>query len=497
MADTRTGRHAATGGSGNSGISALVQSPANLECKDFQEYLRTRQTPETLDRLYNYPPICLAVFRELPEIARQFIIRILFVDQPVPQAVVTSWGAQRCAKEQTDATSCLTALYVWRVTAIPGGLTAWELSPTFKKSMRQVLLGGGKPWPMTNTVDKDSKPRDIAFLDSYAMSRWRCVLHYMVGTGNRNGAEAEAISPDAVRILLHANLMKRDERDGITITRQGFQFLLLDTRAQVWHFMLHYLDTCEERGMPLPDCLSMLFQLSFSTLGRDYSSDGMNKQMLDFLQHLREFGLVYQRKRKEGRFYPTRLALNVTSKEAVVTATVATDEDAAQDTGYIVVETNYRVYAYTDSPLQVAVLGLFTELLYRFPNLVVGVLTRDSVRQALRGGITAEQIVSYLEQYAHPNMRLVESAIHSKSCLPPTVVDQIKLWELERNRFTYTEGVVYNQFLSQTDFVTLRDYAQSINVLVWQNERTRTMVVQKNGHDDVKRYWKKYSKSGV
>lgn len=42
----------------------------------------------------------------------------------------------------------------------------------------------------------------------------------------------------------------------------------------------------------------------------------------------------------------------------------------------------------------------------RFPNLVVGVLTRDSVRQALRGGITADQIISYLEQHAHPNVRI-------------------------------------------------------------------------------------------
>ncbi|ALC44716.1 mrn [Drosophila busckii] len=492
MADTKSGRYS------SNAISPLVQSPENLECKNFQDYLRTRQTPESLEKLYNHPPICLAVFRELPEIARQFVIRILFVDQPVPQAVVSSWGAQRIAKEQEEATNCLTALNVWRVTAIPGGLSAWELSPTFKKSVRQVLLGGGKPWAMSSTTEKDSKPRDIAFLDSYAMSRWRCVLHYMVGTGGRNGGpDTDAISPDAVRILLHANLMKRDERDHhtITITRQGFQFLLLDTRAQVWHFMLQYLETCEERGISLPECLSMLFQLSFSTLGRDYSSVGMNSQMLTFLQHLREFGLVFQRRRKENRFYPTRLALNVTNKNGAEASTTA-DEERMQERGYIVVETNYRVYAYTDSPLQVAVLGLFTELLYRFPNLVVGVLTRDSVRQALRGGITAEQIVSYLEQYAHPNMKLVESAIQSKSCLPPTVVDQIKLWELERNRFTYTEGVVYNHFLSQNDFVTLRDYAQSIHMLVWQNERTRTMVVQKNGHDDVKRYWKKYSKSG-
>lgn len=36
-----------------------------------------------------------------------------------------------------------------------------------------------------------------------------------------------------------------------------------------------------------------------------------------------------------------------------------------------------------------------------------------------------------------------------KHPLPPTVVDQIKLWELERNRLTYTEGVLYSQFLSQ------------------------------------------------
>lgn len=480
----------------SSKINSLIPKPANLECKNLQDYLRTR-THDVLDKLYNYPTICLAVYRELPEIARQFVIRILFVEQPVPQAVVASWGSQHYAKEQAASTSCLTELNIWRVTAIPGGLSAWELCPTFKKNLKIALLGGGKPWSLSHLMDKDAKPRDVAFLDNYAMARWRCVLHYMVGGGTSSkGQDNEVISPDAVRILLHANLMKRDERDGTpSITRQGFQFLLLDTRSQVWHFMLQYLDTCQERNLSLPECLSMLFQLSFSTLGRDYSSEGLSSKMLTFLQHLREFGLVYQRKRKEGRFYPTRLALNVTNKNGPV-PTVSNEEDKSQDQGYIVVETNYRVYAYTDSNLQVALLGLFTELLYRFPNLVVGVLTRDSVRQALRGGITADQIISYLEQYAHHNMKTTESAINSKSPLPPTVVDQIKLWENERNRFVYTEGVVYNQFLSQADFVTLRDYAQSINVLVWQSERNRTMVVTKNGHDDVKKFWKRYSKSG-
>jgi transcription initiation factor TFIIH subunit 4 len=258
---------------------------------------------------------------------------------------------------------------------------------------------------MSTDNGSDSKAkRDIDFLDTYATSRWRCVLHYMVGVGTTKGPEGEGISPDAVRILLHANLMRRDESDGNpVITRQGFQFLLLDTQAQVWHFMLQYLDTCEQRGLSLSECLSMLFQLSFSTLGRDYSSEGLSPNLLTFLQHLREFGLVYQRKRKAGRFYPTRLALNITSKKTIG---MQEEDSKSQNKGYLVVETNYRVYAYTDSNLQVALLGLFTELLYRFPNMVVGVLTRDSVRQALRGGITAEQIISYLEQHAHPTVSL-------------------------------------------------------------------------------------------
>ena len=47
---------------------------------------------------------------------------------------------------------------------------------------------------------------------------------------------------------------------------------------------------------------------------------------------------------------------------------------------------------------------MFTDFLYRFPNLAVGVITRESVRQALRGGITGEQIISFLNMHAHPEM---------------------------------------------------------------------------------------------
>lgn len=62
----------------------------------------------------------------------------------------------------------------------------------------------GKPWSMSSALETDKNARDINFLDSYSSERWECVLHYMVGSQQQEG-----ISADAVRILLHAGLMKR------------------------------------------------------------------------------------------------------------------------------------------------------------------------------------------------------------------------------------------------------------------------------------------------
>lgn len=57
---------------------------------------------------------------------------------------------------------------------------------------------------MSAQLDADPKYRDVSYLDKYAAERWECVLHYMVGSQQQEG-----ISADAVRILLHAGLMKR------------------------------------------------------------------------------------------------------------------------------------------------------------------------------------------------------------------------------------------------------------------------------------------------
>lgn len=456
---------------------AAKYSSRKLDCKDLYGYLRTLP-PNILDKLYNHPATCLAVFRELPELAKHCVMRILFVEQAVPQAVVAHWVSSKYHEEHKLAMAALTDLRVWHEQPLPGGMLGFILNQTFRSNMKIALLGGGEPWTGGGPLPPDKHAKDAQFLDNYAQERWECVLYYMVGS-------SECVSRDIKGVLLHAGLMKAESEEATpTITPLGFQFLLMEGSSQVWFFMLQYLDTLTTRGMDLVESLSFLFQLSFSIFGKDYATEGMSEAQLRLLQHLREFGLVYQRKRKSQRYYPTRLAINLASGLSQFSATAA----AAQK-GFIVVETNYRLYAYTNSQLQIALIALFCEMLYRFPNMVVGNITRDSIHSALSCGITGDQIISYLKSHAHEQISL------KNPVLPPTVTDQIHLWEMERDRFRFTDGVLYNQFLSQSDFELLRDYAKDLGVLVWDKPARRVMVVARKGHDEVKRFWKRQKQS--
>uniref|UniRef100_A0A3Q1D2Z6 General transcription factor IIH subunit 4 n=1 Tax=Amphiprion ocellaris TaxID=80972 RepID=A0A3Q1D2Z6_AMPOC len=448
-----------------------------LQCKNLHEYLR-ELSPEILDRLYNHPATCLAVYRELPSLAKNYVMRMLFLDQPLPQAAVALWVKKDSQKDHDECVSVLGGLRLWHSQQLQGGLQGYILNPVFKDNLRTALLGGGTAWAEEgSTLGPDRHARDIESLDRYAMERWEVILQFMVGSPS-------AVSQDLAHLLVQAGLMKSEAGEAPYITSAGFQFLLLDTASQLWYFTLQYLKTAQSRGMDLVEILSFLFQLSFSTLGRDYSVEGMSESLLTFLQHLREFGLVFQRKRKSRRYYPTRLAITlaagVTTSSSTTSSNLASTP-ATVEAGFIVVETNYRIYAYTNSELQIALVALFSEMLYRFPNVVVAQLTRESVQQAIANGITAQQVLSHYT-LTHCYLNLV---------LPSTITDQIRLWELERDRLQFTEGVLYNQFLSQADFEVLRDRAQGLDCLVWQDVAHRVMVVTPQGHSEVKRFWKR------
>lgn len=68
-------------------------------------------------------------------------------------------------------------------------------------------------------------------------------------------------------------------------------------------------------------------------------------------------------------------------------------ERGAQGSPPIRVASSYSLPIFgSESELQIALIALFSEMLYRFPNMVVAQVTRESVQQAIASGITAQQV---------------------------------------------------------------------------------------------------------
>ncbi|KAH9285753.1 General transcription factor IIH subunit 4 [Echinococcus granulosus] len=440
------------------------------------DYLKTLDAND-LDELYSHPPTCLIVFRELEELAKQIVHRLLFLEQAIPKSIITGWVPKGSQGLLSQACKDLS-----------------DLGP-------QLLSDFG-------STAAEKHPKDAEFLDNYASERWDSILHFMVGS---DSAEVGTCVRD---VLLLSGLMKRGGPDlSMGITQRGFQFLLMDRPTQVLRFMLHYFDYLKGNQMHIIEALHFVFQLSFLSFGKSYPISMLSQTQQDLLQHMRELGLAYQRKRTAPRFYVTRLALSLAfgSPAALnsLRGSVDAEPDAlfsanrlptgvsqrgsrgsgtgtgdTSDIGYILVETNFRLYAYTDSLLKTALLSLFSKIRVRYPNLVVADITRDSVREALLRGISANQIISFLISNAHPDM------LRHPTILPPTLVDQIRLWELERDRLFFQEGCLYEQFAKNTDFEMVRDFAKSNGYLLWECPERRVMVVSKAGHDDVRAFWK-------
>lgn len=76
---------------------------------------------------------------------------------------------------------------------------------------------------------------------------------------------------------------------------------------------------------------------------------------------------------------------------------------------FIIVETNFRVIAYTNNKLYKEILKLFIETQIEFPNMLLGKLTKKKFEEAFKMRISAKQIMSFLESHAHPEAKYAKA----------------------------------------------------------------------------------------
>lgn len=537
--------------------SAFVKYPMstnNLFKTTVLEYLEG--LPQNVQsRLYESPASCLAIYRILPQLAKFLIMSMVFNEQEVALTDLSAWVTHQGKYEFNEAIKTMSSLHVIIKAEDPNDRadTKISLNHVFRISFRNALTGGEvhksfgvvieddtddivlDPKADQSTLEKlrklkqakkrKNRAKSTQFLDQYAADKWETILHYMVGTPGM-----KAPSETVLNLLIHGNLMKEEQNGDLKITNEGFQFLLQEVNVQIWALLLQYLKLAESLQMNPVDVLNFIFMLGSLELGQRYSIDSLSKVQLSLLKDMSNYGLIYHDEQAK-EFYSTRMAtiltsdlMSIRSASNAMNSVIAhkdSDESAAAKQlmnqedeldpsnimdGALIIETNFKLYSYSNSPLQIAILSLFVHLKARFSNMVTGQITRESIRRALKNGITAEQIIAYLESHAHPQMiRMAEEQLTKKTeldpnttetlqILPPTVVDQIKLWQLELDRIIHYDGYLYSDFDTLKEYHELANYADDIGVLIWKNDKKKMFFVDYEGNSQVVEYAKRLVK---
>lgn len=320
---------------------------------------------------------------------------------------------------------------------------AVKLCDSFAGALRRLLLlpsgvGGGSgsggdgigAAPPTLDVERVERAK------SHADVRWRSLIALLV---NVQLDDAPPVAQSIVDLLVRSGLARHvnsasssssSTPNSLRITHRGFQFLLDGQASQLWTLLLAHLAAATYASdADRAAALSLLFSLARTPYGGELVDAGASlasDARRELLTTLDALGLVWLADSRDGGALcaiatplaallvsvpraggggggasddvldgatPQPLssldkALDVASLNATTTtssSSMSSTSSSLADTssaGHIIVETNFKLYAYTSSPLDIAVISLFAAPAVRLPNLCVAAITRDSVVRA-------------------------------------------------------------------------------------------------------------------
>ncbi|WWC88390.1 uncharacterized protein L201_003301 [Kwoniella dendrophila CBS 6074] len=406
------------------------------------------------EELYKSEAVCLCILRSLPPVCRHIILHNLWSHQPLRTIDIKSLLQMDIQVSLQDVDEVMRPAINRKILHPLLNKKSKMIYPSndaFKKGLRNALTGLGTSNSFGVPFDRedDADIPDQQALETYGEDAFEGILKYMVSSGLGVGFPVARPQMEVLELLLISGLMvdpsdpsgQNPNLNRMTITSKGFQFLLEDRQTQLWEILMYYLTAKEANSERSAVVLSMFFSLGCMQLGQDYSASRSFPGALSALNDLAQYGFIYRPAPESDQFFPTHLATALCSGDAAATRGQDADEKR-----FLILETNYKIYAYTSNELEIAILNLFVDIRIRYPNLVVGKLDRKNVKSAMEKGISANQIISYLSSHAHPQMYNSPPPL-----LHPTIVDQLHLWDRERNRLK-TEDTVMLEFFSKELF---------------------------------------------
>ncbi|WVQ84370.1 hypothetical protein IAT38_006522 [Cryptococcus sp. DSM 104549] len=426
------------------------------------DHFLDQQNQAYFEELYKSEAVCLCILRLLPPVCRHIILHHLWAHQPlrtVEVKLLLQMDPHAPLEEVDEVMQPALARKVLHPMQSKKRHMEWSFNSSFKSGLRNALTGLG-------TSNSFGVPVERAEYDFERPSDEELVAY---------GEDTFEPEPEVLRLLHSSGLMidpndvsgRNPNLNRLTITSKGFQFLLEDRQTQLWEILMFYLKSKEANAERSAEVLSLFFSLGCMQLGQDYSASESFPDAQRSLDDLAQYGFIYKPAPDSDQFYPTHLATSLCSGDPSSIQSQTADEKR-----FLILETNYKIYAYTSNELEIAILNLFVDIRIRYPNLVVGKLDRQNVKAAMEKGISATQIIAYLSSHAHPQMYNSPPPL-----LHPTIVDQLHLWDRERNRLQ-TEDTVMFEFFSKSLYDDTEREATTMGALQHAAHKDKLLFIE-------------------
>ena len=482
------------------------------------------------ERHFNDPWVCQALLRSLTPLARLYVLRLAGVGAAgLERAVVDAWPQPTAEARAKHAAALeqLEQLDIVLVTASPQMGARYALQLTFCNRLMESLRageppgGGGTAAAAADALGPDKKAPTAAELRAHARQRWETLLLHVLSPQPGEYGDKPLNGPFQLKLQVTLNDLLSEagliEVSHVTAegtpaawatSAGGRAYVLKPAAEQVWRFVLAYFAIAKKaqsggRGggavaeegvspasrVQTDALLSFPLRLGFLRSGRDYAFSSLTATEQAVVCDLQRFGLLYQRvnvdNRSSQKEQPLSRRYYTTPLASLLLSGGGDDGDGGggggggggypagserrpgDADGFLVVETNFRLYLYTGSPLWRTAVQSFAQLLYVLPNLLVAQLTRESILSARAHGLRVDTIVAFLRRAAHGRMHDYHAKNPDKGLLPETVVDQLNLWAREKERVHVAPAVVFDLFESLELFDEMKQHAEDMRALLW------------------------------
>lgn len=397
---------------------------------------------------------CRTFIRLLSPLSQHFLFRMLMIQEPLELSIIRTWAPPGCERNLQQAFNQLSECHFFVLKQL-----SLEVGVQLHPDIRRVLLNGNseksddsqyqsqfvksESFPFQTSSPSIFPPREqvrltnleeIPYkepqeLDDWSASQLDKILYWMLELDSK-------IDPEMRQLLRKSHLIEIDN----TLTKEGHQFVLSDRRSQIWLIVRSYLSTFISSPPELILALKFILKLGSYQFTRGYHVSTLTSTQQELLAPFCSLGLILL---DRDFFFPTRVVLNFFGKEQL---------DKSE--GWILIDTNFKITAYTSSPLHVALLKKFSYITYQMPGFTSAYISPVKLRDALDKGTSLEDILSFL--------RLNICTTKGEGKIPSDVEHQLLVWKSQRERITTTENCVMRTYTSEDKANVARQIADRL-----------------------------------